>query len=160
MTVIDKALSWLTPEKRKAIYLMLGILGTVVVSMGYANDSLVTGVIGVIDAALAVVFLILASIKAKRMDWTIAYGVFAALIAAVRIVGWIDLDVETNVLMILDALGRIAPFIAFFRTDTGTPTGEPSAEYVARHAVNDSDVVVGSIVDLPRPTEDDPTGAP
>ena len=66
--------------------------------------------------------------------------------AAVRVMGWIDVGIEAQVLLVLDAIGRIAPFVAFFRTDTTTPTGEPSSEYVARHAVNSPDVVPSSVV--------------
>ena len=145
--MLDKLTAWLTPDKRKALYGALGVLGALVVSLGYTTDSTVAAVLGLIDAFLAVVILGLASYKAKRLDWTVAYGVLAALVAAVRVIGWIDDGAQGQVLMVLDAIGRLAPFIAFFRTDTTTPTGEPASEYVARHAVNSPDVVPSVVVD-------------
>ena len=148
MGLIDKATAWLTPAKRKAIYGVLGVLGTLAVSLGYASDSTVANVIGLVDAALAVVILALASIKAKRLDWTVAYGVLATLVAAIRVIGWIDDGGEGQIIMVLDAVGRLAPFLAFFRTDPATETGEPMSEYVARHvAVNSPDVAPSVVVD-------------
>ncbi|MBD3783716.1 MAG: hypothetical protein IE926_12325 [Micrococcales bacterium] len=135
-TALRTAAAWLLdPAKRKAFYGLLGAAGTFLVVMGVATDSLVTGVAGVVVAALDLLALLLASWKAHRGDWTGIYAAAAAVVAALKVAGVLTDGQASHVLDILAAGVAIIPMLAaFLRTDTGTPTGEPESEYLARHA--------------------------
>lgn len=126
--------AWLTPVRRKAIYTALGAIGVVLVLLGVATDSVVTGWIGVVNATLSVLALLLASWKAKRVDWTAIYGVLAVLAGTLKVVGVLTDGQESHVLDLLAAGTAAAPLIiAAVRTSPKTPTGEPVDEYNARH---------------------------
>ena len=131
---LDGLTAWLTPARRKAIYTALGAAGVVLVAFGVASDSAVTGWVGVIDAVLSVLALLLSSWKARRVDWTATYAAAAVLVGALKVAGVLNDGQESHVLDILAAAVAAAPLlIAALRTSSKTPTGEPVGEYVARH---------------------------
>lgn len=131
---IVAATLWLTPTRRRAIYAAMAAVGGLLVLFGVATDSVVTGWVGVIDAVLSVAALILASVKAKRVDWTAAYAAGAVLAGALKLAGIINDGQESHILDLLAAGVAIIPLVfAAFRTSPQTPTGEPVDEYAARH---------------------------
>ena len=135
MNRLDTAAGWLTPARRKAIYAALAALGAVLVVVGLATDSVVTGWVGIVDAVLGVAALLLASWKARRLDWTALYAAAAAVVTALKTAGVVLDGAAAHWLAVLAALTAAAPLIAAtLRTDPSTPTGEPLREYVGRHA--------------------------
>lgn len=127
--------AWLTPVRRRAIYAALAAVGVVLVLVGVATDSVVTGWIGVVDATLSLIALILASWKARRVDWTAFYAVAAVLAGSLKVAGVISDGQESHILDLLAAAVAAAPLlIAAIRTSPKTPTGEPVDEYNAKHA--------------------------
>lgn len=136
MHVITKATAWLTPGRRKAIYAALTALGGILVVLGVTTDSVVTGWVGVVDAVLSVAALALASVKARRVDWTAIYGVLAVLVGALKVVGILSDGQGSHILDVLAALIAFLPLLfATVRTTSATPTGEPLTEYNARHVL-------------------------
>lgn len=133
--VIDRLSGWLTPARRKAIYAALVASGAVLTTLGTVSSSWVTGAVGIVDAALGVAALLLAARKAKRVEWKAAYAAFALLVAALKTAGVIGDGTASHWLDILAAAAAAGPLLAaMLRTDPATPTGEPLAEYVGRHA--------------------------
>lgn len=123
-------MDFLTPARRKAIYAALAAVGVILVVAGLVNESLVTGVLGLADAVLALVALALASVKAKRADYTALYAAFAAVVVALKVLGVIDDGVSSHVLDVAAAVfGALPLLIAALRTDPTVPTGEPRTEY-------------------------------
>ena len=133
---MSRVIGWLLdPAKRKAFYGLLGATGTLLVLAGVSTDSWVTGWAGVVAAVLDLVALGLGMWKARRLDVKLLYAGFVAALAAFKIVGLLS-DGQASYLGDLanQALAILPMVILFLRTDTSTPTGEPSAEYTARHA--------------------------
>lgn len=131
---LDRALAFLTPYRRQAIYRALFAIGTVLVISGVVTDSLVVGIAGLVDAVLAAVALGLASWKAKRLDMTLAYAAVAAIVVAFKALGIVQDGQASHYLDILSAVfATVGPLVAAIRTSTATPTGEPVEEYIARH---------------------------
>lgn len=133
--MLDKLLGWLSPTSRKAIYSAVGSLAAILVILGYTNEAQVATWLGVLTAVLGVAFQILAAIKAKRVDFTVFYGAGAALVTALLAAGWLNDETASNADKIMTQLAVAIPLlIAAFRTNTTVPTGEPEAEWVAKHA--------------------------
>lgn len=133
-SILERATAWLTPARRRAVYTALGAVGVVLVLLGVSTESAVTGWVGVIDAVLAVAALLLASWKARRVDWTAIYAVLAVLAGALKVAGILNDGQESHILDLLAAGTAAAPLIiAAVRTSPKTPTGEPVQEYRARH---------------------------
>lgn len=127
-------LDFLTPEKRKAIYAALGALGTVVVLLGLAPQVDVDNWVALVPPVLGFFALVLASIKAKRVDYTAFYAAGAALVAALVAAGVINDGQASHIYELLAAGVAAVPLvIAALRTNTTVPTGEPVEEYRARH---------------------------
>ncbi|WP_036828693.1 hypothetical protein [Phycicoccus jejuensis] len=128
--------AWLLDTaKRKALYGLLGAVGVLLVALGVATDSLVTGWVGVVVAVVDLAALVLASVKARAGNWTKLYAAAAVVVGALKAAGVLTDGQSSHALDILAAGVAILPLVAaFVRTDTKTPTGEPQAEYVARHA--------------------------
>lgn len=133
---MSRLAAWLLdPAKRKAFYGLLGAVGVLLVALGVATDSLVTGWVGVVVAVVDLAALVLASVKARAGNWTALYAAAAVVVGALKAAGVLTDGQSSHALDILAAGVAILPLVAaFVRTDTKTPTGEPSAEYVARHA--------------------------
>lgn len=128
--------AWLTPARRRSIYAALAAIGAILVVLGWTTDSVVTGWVGVADAVLSVVALILASVKARRVDFTALYAALAVVVGALKVVGVLQDGQASHILDVLAAAIAAAPLLlAALRTSTSTPTGEPVKEYNARHAV-------------------------
>lgn len=133
--LLDKAAGWLTPQRRRAIYGLLSLLGGLLVAFGVVTDSVVTGWLGLAGAVLSVAALVLASWKARRADWTVIYGAMAALVTALKVAGIVNDGQESHVLDTLAALMAAMPLVAAtMRTSPATPTGEPVEEYAPEHA--------------------------
>lgn len=135
--VIDAVTEWLSPARRKAIYAALGALGVILVAIGVATDSAVTGWVGLVDAVLSFAALILASVKARKVAWTAVYAAGALVVGSLKVLGFVTDGQESHILDLLAAGVAAAPLlIAAVRTSSATPTGEPVAEYAARHGQN------------------------
>lgn len=131
---IDAVTEWLTPARRQAIYAALGALGVILVAIGYATESAVTGWVGLVDAVLSFAALILASIKARKVAWTALYAAGALVVGSLKVLGFVNDGQEAHILNLMAAGAAAAPLlIAAVRTSSKTPTGEPVAEYAARH---------------------------
>lgn len=133
---MNRAIAWLLDaSKRKAFYGILAAAGGLLVLTGVQTDSWVTGWVGVVVAALDLVALLVGTVKAHRLDVKLLYAGFLAVLAALKIVGVVS-DGQASYLGDLgnQALAILPMILLFLRTDPSTPTGEPKAEYVARHA--------------------------
>ncbi len=132
---LDRAAAWLTPARRKAIYAALAAVGTLLTVAGLVSSRWVTGSLGIVDAALGIAALLLASWRARRVGWTTVYATAAALVLALKAGGVLADGTASHWLDILAAATAAAPLLAaMLRTDPSTPTGEPLAEYFGRHA--------------------------
>jgi hypothetical protein len=133
--MLDKLTTWLSPAGRKTLYAALAALSSIVAVLGWASESDVAGWVGLIQAVLSFVGLILAGIKARSVDWKVIYVVAAAVVAAVKAVGLIDDVLETQVNQVLAAVVAAVPLLmAFVRTDPSISTGEPADELADRLA--------------------------
>lgn len=135
--MIAAASDWLTPARRRRIYTALSAIGGVLTVAGLASPSLVSSSLGITQASLSVLALLLASWRARRADWTALYAGAAALITALRTGGILLEGQASHWLDVLSAACAAAPLIAAaLRTDPATPTGEPATEYTARHSTS------------------------
>ena len=122
----------MTPEVRKALYGALAAVGTILVATKTLTDGQVNSWLLVADATLVVAALVMAAIKAKRVDYTVFYGAAAALLAAIAGLNLVApnlLGVASQVLQL--ALVAVPVIVAWLRTDTSTASGQPVAEVVS-----------------------------
>ncbi len=132
---MTRVAAWLDPTGRKRVYSALLAVGAVLVVAGIVTDSAVSGWVGVVDSTLSVAALLMASYQARKISWTALYAGAAVLAGSLRAVGILDEAVASHWLDILAAAAAAGPLLAaMLRTDPATPTGEPLAEYVGRHA--------------------------
>jgi hypothetical protein len=133
---MDKLTAWLSPAGRKAIYAALGAIGTILVLLGLAPDVDVANWVEVVAAVLGVAALVLAAVKAKRVDYTAFYAAGAAVVATLVTAGVLNDGQASHIYEILAAAATAVPLvIAALRTNTTVPTGEPIDEYVAPEAI-------------------------
>ena len=132
--LIESVDVWLTPARRRMIHALAGAAATLLVAAGVASDAVVASWLGIVTATLALGSQVLATIKARRADVRTLYAACAAAIVALRVAGVVEDGLASHWLDVLSsAAAIIGPSIAWARTDTTTPTGEPAAEYQARH---------------------------
>ena len=123
----------LDPAKRRALYGLLAGVGVVLAAAGIAQDTYITGVVGVVVAVVDAAAIILAAVKARRGDWTVIYAALAAVVTAITVAGWISDAESAWTLHLLAQVVALGPLVAaFVRTSAATPTGEPVGEYQAR----------------------------
>ena len=132
--MIDRLSAELTPARRKEIYTLAATIGTVIVGAGMVDQEIVTSWLGVFQAALGAAALVMAAIKAQRVDMTAVYAVAAFAVIVLRAAGIITDGVASHWLDLAGTLlAALGPWLAASRTDPSTPTGEPAGEYQARH---------------------------
>ena len=132
--MIDRLSAELTPARRKEIYTLAATVGTVIVGAGMVDQEIVTSWLGVFQAALGAAALVMAAIKAQRVDMTAVYAVAAFAVIVLRAAGIITDGVASHWLDLVSTLtAAFGAWLAASRTDTVTPTGEPEDEYQARH---------------------------
>lgn len=122
----------LTPAKRKLLYGIISAIAVIVVTLGLAPKITVDNWVEVIAQVLGLLALVLASIKAKRADYTAIYGGAAALVAALTAAGVINDGAASQIYDVMAQVVVILPLlVAFTRTDPTTASGAPVAEVVA-----------------------------
>lgn len=128
----------LSPERRKAVYSLVLLLGSVLTVVGIGTDALYASWAMVVQAGLTVVALVVGAIAARRADMTALYAAAAALVVAMTGAGvWTD-AIGDRVTQVLGLVVQMVPLILLvIRTDSSTATGEPVAEVAARHAVEE-----------------------
>lgn len=132
---MDRLVGWLDPAKRKALYGLLLAAGTLLVILGYAPQVTVENWVEVAIQALGVLGLLLAGLKAKRLDYTGIYLAAAALVAALTTVGVVSSGQAAQAADFMAQVAIVLPmFEAFVRTNTSVPTGEPLEEWRPKHA--------------------------
>ena len=132
--MIDRLSAELTPKRRKEIYTLAPTVVTVIVGAGMVDHEIVASWLGVFQAALGAAALVLAAIKAQRLDMRTAYAVAAFAVVAFRAAGVISDGVASHWLDLVSTLtAAFGAWRAASRTDPSTPTGEPEDEYRARH---------------------------
>jgi hypothetical protein len=152
--MLDSLTAWLSPAQRKATYAALGAIAAIIVVLGWTDESTVNGWVALIMSVLALLALVVAAIKAKSVDWKALYVLAAAAVAAVKGVGLLDDELETQVNKVLAAAIAAVPLIiAAVRTDTSVATGQPAQELA-------NDVAQQQIASPPLPTPDPPAVAP
>lgn len=125
----------LNPTKRKLLYGVISAVAVIVVTLGFAPKVTVDNWVEVIAQALGFLALVLASIKAKRVDYTAIYGGAAALVAALTAAGVLNDGTASQIYDVMAQVAIALPLlVAFVRTDPETTTGEPLSEYVPQHA--------------------------
>lgn len=125
----------LTPSGRKALYSVGSALVLLAAYIGFAPGVSIENWVEVAVQVVGVVGLVVASIKAKRVDYTAFYAAGAALVAALTVVGVLNSGQEQQVYDILAQITAAVPLvIAVLRTNTTVPTGEPVDEYAAKHS--------------------------
>ena len=132
---MDRLVAWLDPTKRKALYGLLLAAGTLLVILGYAPQVTVDNWVEVIVQALGVLGLLLASYRAKRLDYTGLYAAAAALVAALTVAGVVTSGQAEQAYALMAQAGiALSMFQAFVRTNSAVPTGEPLEEWRPKHA--------------------------
>ena len=132
--MLDTITGWLTPARRKALYGIVATVTAVLVAVGVITTEAAASYGSLVVAAVEVLALALASIKARRADMTALYAVGAALLTALKVAGIITDGQESHYLDIFGHNVALVPLVvAFVRTDTQTPSGEPVEEYRSRH---------------------------
>lgn len=122
-------MNFLDPAKRKLLYGVISALAVIVVTLGYAPQAAVDNWVEVITQVIGLLALVLASVKAKRVDYTAVYGGAAALVAALTVAGVLNEGVSSQIYDIMaQAVIALPLLVAFVRTDSSVPTGEPAAE--------------------------------
>lgn len=131
--MLDKLTSWLSPAGRANIYATLSSLGAFLALLGIIRQDVLTSALGLTNAALGVLGLLLASWHARRLDMVALYSVAAVTVAALQTAGLLSDGTATRVTTIVAAITQVLGLaLARHRTDPKTPTGEPAAEYFAR----------------------------
>lgn len=132
---MNTILVWLNPTRRKAIYSLVAAVGAVAVVVGVVSPEQAASYGGTVVAGIEVLAVILASVAAKRLDVTLIYAAAAAFITALRVAGILDDGTESHLIDLVAHVLALFPLVlAVLRTDTTTPTGEPTPEYQAEHA--------------------------
>lgn len=130
--MLDTLTAWLSPGQRKAIYAALGAIASIVVVLGYADQTSVDGWVALASAVLGLLALVVAAVKAKSVDWKALYVTAAVVVAGIKSVGLIDDQLEDQTNKVLGALVVAIPLIlAAVRTDTSVATGQPAQELAA-----------------------------
>lgn len=134
--VIDGVTEWLSPTRRRNIYRLAVAGGALLVGMGLVDTELSTTYIAAGVAVVEGLALLLASIKAKRGIMRAAYALGATVLVLGKVAGVVTDGQESHLLELGGHLLVMAPLVlAMWRTDPATPTGEPAAEYAARHSI-------------------------
>lgn len=126
---------FLTPTKRKAIYAAMSALASIVVLLGLAPEVTVNGFVGLVTPILGLAAVIMAAIKAKRVDYSAFYAAAAGTVGALVAAGLLADGQASKVYELLAAGVTAIPLIvAVLRTNTTVPSGQPEVEYQAQHA--------------------------
>ena len=119
----------MTVELRKALYGVLAAIGTILVTTNAMTDVQVSSWLVVADAVLVVAALVLAAVKAKRVDYTVFYGAAATLLAGIAGLNLIAPNIMGIASQVLSLALIVVPMVvAWLRTDTSTASGAPAAE--------------------------------
>ncbi|MFQ6170359.1 hypothetical protein ACK8HX_02030 [Oryzobacter sp. R7] len=130
--VVDVAVAWLTPARRKAIYAVIAAVGLFLSVAGVVDPALAASVGGLIVSVVEVAAMLLGSVKARRWDWKAIYAALAAVVTALKVLGWLTPGQESYILDVLAHGIAVLPLVALvIRTDPSTATGEPAGEVVA-----------------------------
>lgn len=131
---IDAVTEWLDPTRRRNLYRLAVAAGALLVGMGVVDPERSTTYVASVVAVIEGLALLLASIKAKRGVMKAAYALGATVLVLLKVGGAISDGQASHVLELGGHLLVMAPLVlAMVRTDPATPTGEPVAEYAARH---------------------------
>ena len=132
---------WLTPARRKRAHALVAASAATLVAVGALTPDVATSWAGLAVSALGISSMVLATIKARRVDMTAAYASVAAVIVAAQAAGILRDGVASHWLDTLAAVAAaIGPLVASWRTDPTTPTGEPAREYDADMSEYDADM--------------------
>lgn len=122
----------LDQTKRKALYALILALGAFLVIFNYVPQLTVDQWVEVVIQAVGVLAIVVAAVKAKRLDYTLLYTAAAGLVAALTVAGVFTEGRQEQSLDLLAQVGVVlAAYQAFVRTNTTVPTGQPLEEYVA-----------------------------
>lgn len=127
MTLAERVNSWLSPATRKRIYALVAAAGAVAIIWGL-SESLVASWTALVLAVAGVGSAILASIMARRVDYTLLYVAAGAVVAALVTLRYLDPDTAQRVTQTLAVIVTVMGGVATMRTDPGTIDGAPTAE--------------------------------
>jgi len=134
LIVLSRIDAWLTPARRRLIHQTIGGIAAVLVVIGVAPQATITPWVAVASSALSVASMGLSTAKTRRADMARVYAVLAALILALAGAGVIESGTAQHWTEVQASLvATVGPWVAAYRTDPATPTGEPQVEYIARH---------------------------
>jgi hypothetical protein len=135
--VIDAVTEWLSPARRRNLYRLAVAAGALLVGMGIVDPERSTTYVASAVAVVEGFALLLAAVKAKRGVMKAAYAFGAAALVLGKVAGMLTDGQESHLLELGGHLLVMAPLVlAMVRTDPATPTGEPTAEYQAKHGTH------------------------
>lgn len=132
---LDRATAWITPTRRTALYQGTLLVGAILVGVGVVDADTATTIVGHVIAAGTALAGVLAAIKARNGLRKSLYALGVVVLAALKYFGVVT-DGEASHYLDLggQVLGLLPLLLALAKTDPRTATGEPLAEYRARHA--------------------------
>ncbi|MGV8972259.1 MAG: hypothetical protein ACOH10_08040 [Rhodoglobus sp.] len=151
MTAIAARLNaWLSPTIRKRIHALVAAAGMVAIIWGLP-ESLVTSWTALALGAAGIASAVLASIMARRADYTALYAAAGLTIAALVTLRFLDPAIAQQVTQTLAVVVTALGGVATMRTDKATIDGAPTAEVVLsdpapRRAADPEPVVPTSVV--------------
>lgn len=125
--------AWLSPATRKRIHALVAAIGMVAVIWGLP-ESLVASWTALVIGAAGLASAVLASIMARRADYTILYAAAAAIIGALVTLRYVDPAVAQQVTQTLAVVVTALGGVATMRTDPATFDGAPMAEVILTDA--------------------------
>lgn len=134
LAVLDRATSWLSPERRRNIYQLASLLGTLLIGMGVTDAELTTTYVAAGITVVEALTILLSAVKARLGRARAAYLLLGAVFAVLKIAGVLTDGQESHWLELAGHVIAVLPImLAVLRTDPRTPSGEPLVEYVAKH---------------------------
>ncbi len=132
--MLDRLRALLSPATRRKLYMTLALVTGTLVTAGLVAPDVAEHWTGLVLAGFDALALVLATVNARRWNRAAIYATGAAVLSAVVGVGWLS-DAQASQVRSVGGLllGLAAVWLAAYRTDPDTPTGEPRDEYVGRH---------------------------
>lgn len=135
LTMLDRLRSIVDPAVRQRIYQTVAVFVGVLVGAGLVTREVADSWAALVIADLDAAAMVMALIHVRRWSRAAIYAAALAVTAALVGTGLLtDAQASAGMQAVTAVLGLAGIWLAAYRTDPDTPTGEPGDEYVARHA--------------------------
>lgn len=134
-TMLDRLRSIVDPAVRQRIYQSVAVFVGVLVGAGVVTREVADSWAALVIAGLDAAAMVMALIHVRRWSRAAIYAAALAVTAALVGTGLLtDAQASAGMQAVTAVLGLAGVWLAAYRTDPDTPTGEPGDEYQARHA--------------------------